>query len=113
MTQKCWPDHLIGPGDRSCLIVILITIHLERAGGGRGNKRVNVLWLIDSFTRFLQGIVLKNKEAETVVAAMNSTWNWRFGFPSVGFWADNGPEFKNHEIEEYVTLDVSGGLWLA
>ena len=63
----------------------------------------NVLWLIDSFTRFLQGVVLKNKEAETVVEAINSTWNWRFGFPVVGFWADNGPEFQNREMEEFAS----------
>ena len=56
--------------------------------------------MIDSFTRFIQGKVLSNKEAETVIEALNSTWNWKFGFPSIGFWADNGPELKNHEIEE-------------
>ena len=28
-------------------------------------------------------------------------WNWRFGFPSIGFWADNGPEFQNGELNEY------------
>ena len=64
-------------------------------------KDINVLWMICSFTRFCQGIVLKDKEAETIVEAINSTWNWRFGFPSVGFWADNGPEFKNKVMNEY------------
>ena len=44
--------------------------------------------------------MLKNKEAETAIEAMNSTWNWRFGFPSNGFWADNGPEFQNSDMEE-------------
>ena len=44
--------------------------------------------------------MLKNKEAETVIEAMNSTWNWRFGFSSIGFWADNGPEFQNGDMEE-------------
>ena len=72
----------------------IVTIDLKQFDG------VNVLWLIDSFTRFIQGVVLKNKEAETVIEAMNSTWNWRFGFPSIGFWADNGPEFQNGDMEE-------------
>ena len=75
----------------------IVTIDLKQFDG------VNVLWLIDSFTRFLQGVVLKNKEAETVVEAINSTWNWRFGFPVVGFWADNGPEFQNREMEEFAS----------
>ena len=57
----------------------IVTIDLKQFDG------VNVLWLIDSFTRFIQGVVLRNKEAETVIEAMNSTWNWRFGFPSIGF----------------------------
>jgi pyruvate dehydrogenase complex dehydrogenase (E1) component len=54
-----------------------------------------------SFTRFSQGVVLKEKEAGTVVDALNTTWNWRFGFPSVGYWADNGSEFVNKTLTEY------------
>ena len=42
MTQKYWPDHLIGPGDRSCLIVILITIHLGREGRREGKGREGI-----------------------------------------------------------------------
>ena len=64
---------------------------------------INVLWMICSFTRFCQGVVLKDKYAETIVEAMNTTWNWRFGFPSVGFWADNGTEFKNKEMNEFAS----------
>ena len=66
-----------------------------------GNK--NVLWIVDTFTRFIQGKVLKNKEALTVVDALNEAWNWRVGFPSRGFWADNGGEFKNGEMEEFAS----------
>jgi hypothetical protein len=66
-----------------------------------GNKEV--LWMICSFTRFCQGIVLKDKSGPTIIEAINSLWCWRFGFPSVSFWADNGPEFKNGELEEYAS----------
>jgi hypothetical protein len=62
---------------------------------------VNMLWLICSFTRLRQGVVLKDKEAETVVDALNTTWNWRLTFPSVGYWADNSSEFVNKEMCEY------------
>ena len=45
--------------------------------------------------------MIPNEEAKTVIDALNSGWNWRVGFPSVGYWVDNGPEFKNKELHEY------------
>ena len=62
-----------------------------------------VLWLVDSFTRFIQGYVIKNKQAETVVEAVQSVWCLRFGYPSRGFWADNGNEFQNKDMSEYMS----------
>ena len=56
-------------------------------------KEGHVLWLVDGFTRFIQGIVLKNKEGTTIVDAIHDGWICRFGFPSQGFWTDNGLEF--------------------
>jgi hypothetical protein len=44
---------------------------------------------------------MKDKEAGTIVDALNSTWNWKIGFPSVGFWTDNGSEFLNKQMNEY------------
>ena len=61
-----------------------------------------VLWFVDSFTRFIQGCTLKNKQAETVVEAVQSVWCLRFGYPSTGFWADNGKEFQNKEMSEFM-----------
>ena len=61
---------------------------------------VHVLWMVCSFTRFIQGKVLKNKQAETVIEALSAAWNFRFGYPSRGFWADNGGEFQNKEMDE-------------
>ena len=62
-----------------------------------------VLWCVCSFTRFIQGVVIPDKSAKTIVEGLNETWNWRFGFPSVGFWADNGLEFQNAEMHEYAS----------
>jgi hypothetical protein len=59
-----------------------------------------VLWMIFSFTRFCQGMVLKDKTSASLVEAMTLMWCWHFGYPSTGFWADNGHEFKNKEVEE-------------
>jgi len=52
-----------------------------------------VLWCINAFTRFVQGKLLKNKKAETVVNAINEYWNLAFGIPRTGYYADNGTEF--------------------
>ena len=34
-----------------------------------------VLWMIDSFTRFIQGKLILNKKADTIIDAVNTTWN--------------------------------------
>ena len=39
----------------------------------------------------------------TVIDALNEAWNWRVGFPSRGFWTDNGGEFQNKEMEEFAS----------
>ena len=62
-----------------------------------------VLWCIDAFTRFVQGKLLKNKKAETVVNAINECWNLAFGIPGTGYYADNGTEFKNVKMDELVS----------
>ena len=51
----------------------------------------------------LPGRVIKDKKAQTVLNAMNEAWNWRFGFPSRGFCADNSGEFQNAELEEFAS----------
>ena len=73
----------------------IVTIDLKQFG------TKYVLWCVCSFTRFIQGAVLPDKSAPSVIAAINEIWNWRFGFPSIGYWADNGPEFQNGELNEY------------
>ena len=39
----------------------------------------------------------------TIINAMNEGYNWRFRFPSKGFWSDNGGEFQNDLLEEYAS----------
>ena len=62
-----------------------------------------VLWAVDSFTRFIQGTVLRNKQADTVMDAIQTIWCLRFGYPSRGFWADNGTEFQNKDLVEFMS----------
>merc|ERR1712112_399306 len=62
-----------------------------------------VLWCVDACTRFIQGKLLENKQAETIIDALNDCWNLPFGIPSVGYHADNGTEFKNIKMDELIS----------
>ena len=42
-----------------------------------------ILWIICSFSRFIQGVLIPNKNAETIIKALNETWKHVLGFPSV------------------------------
>ena len=75
----------------------VVTLDLKQFDGK------NVLWVVDSFTRFIQGIAIPNKKAETVLDALSSVWNLRIGYPTRGFWADNGSEFQNKEMVELMS----------
>ena len=46
----------------------VVTLDLKQFDGK------NVLWAVDSFTRFIQGVVINNKKAETVIEALESVW---------------------------------------
>ena len=60
-----------------------------------------ILWMVCSFTRFLKGVVISTKDAKVVVDAVINNWNCNFGIPSVGYWSDNGTEFKNADMLEF------------
>ena len=59
-----------------------------------------VLWMIDSFTRFIQGKVITNKKVDTIIIALTESWCMNVGFPSRGFFADNGGVFSNVKLDE-------------
>ena len=62
-----------------------------------------MLWCIDLFTRFVQGRLIPNKKADTIVIAVNDCWNMAFGFPVIGYIADNETEFKNVQMDDLVS----------
>ena len=62
-----------------------------------------ILWMICTFTKFVKGVVINDKKAETVMNAVHLEWCMNLGFPSVGFWCDNGGEFRNSKLEEFVS----------
>ena len=59
-----------------------------------------VLWMVDSFTRFIQGKLIPNKQADTIISALTDSWCMNLGFPINGFFADNGGEFANVKLDE-------------
>ena len=56
--------------------------------------------MIDRFSRFMVGKLLSNKKAETVKQVAMDYWCMNIGFPSYGFFADNGGEFSNIKLDE-------------
>lgn len=66
-----------------------------------------VLWAGNSFTHFIQRIVSKNKQADTVVDALQTIWCLQFRYPSKGFWVDNGKEYQNKDM-----IELLFKLWL-
>ena len=65
-----------------------------------GNKKAYILWMICGFTRFIRGAVIKTKDGVTTFESLMNNWNWVYGFPSKGFWSDNGGEFINKQMKE-------------
>ena len=59
-----------------------------------------ILWMIDSFTRFILGILILNKKADTIIQALTDSWCMNVGFPSQGFFADNSGEFANIKLDK-------------
>lgn len=72
-----------------------------------------MLWMVDSFTGFIQGKLISNKKAYTIISAMMDTWCMNLGFPTNGFFAENGGEFANVKLDEITSklgLTVKYGL---
>merc|ERR1712082_104845 len=54
--------------------------------------------MIDAFSRFAVGKVLKSKEADEVIKHLELDWFCTLGRPSGGMWSDNGKEFRNEKM---------------
>ena len=59
------------------------------------------------------GKLLTKKKAETIIKALMNDWCMNLGFPSYGFFADNGGKFANLKFDELKTklgLTIKFGL---
>ena len=61
-----------------------------------------ILWMVDACTKFIQGRVLSDKNPESIIRALHRGWCLPYGYPTMGFWCDNGGEFRNSKMEEFV-----------
>ena len=75
----------------------IVTLDLKEIG------KKYILWMVDAFSRMIAGVVLKDKKAETILEKLEMEWCLRYGYPSIGFYADNGGEFRNYKMEEFVS----------
>ena len=56
--------------------------------------------MVDSFSRFIQGKLMSNKKADTIISALMDSWCMSFGFQTTRLFADNGEEFANLKLDE-------------
>ena len=54
-----------------------------------------ILWIVENFTRFIQGKLIPNKKVDTIISALPDMWCMNLGFPTNGFFTDSGGEFAN------------------
>ena len=65
-------------------------------------ERKYILWMICSFTKVEKGMVVKDKTAGIILKGLHRSWCMDLGFPAISFWFDNGGEFRNIKMEEFV-----------
>ena len=56
--------------------------------------------MADTFTRFMQGKLIPNKKADTIISAIMDTWCMNLAFPSNRFFADNGGKCANVKLDK-------------
>ena len=49
------------------------------------------------------GKLITNKKVDTVMQAIMDSWCMNVGFPTLGFYADNGGEFSNVMLDEFTS----------
>ena len=63
-----------------------------------------ILVFEDLFTRWVECVPIRKANARTILKEFRKRIVLRFGTPEV-FWSDNGTEFRNNAVDEYL-----GGL---
>ena len=59
--------------------------------------------MICACTRFIQEKLINEMMPETIMKALHRGWCLPYRYPIIGFWSDNGGEFRNSKKEEFVS----------
>ena len=77
------------------------------------SKGEYILWMVDLFSKMINGKFIKNKLPGTIIEGIVSIWiigdGIGPGHPSQGFWSDNGGEFLSNEVLDFAAsmdLDI-------
>ena len=65
-----------------------------------------ILYMVDEFTKLMKGVLIKDKEADTVIMALYRNWiigvnGTGHGAPTRHIYSDNGTEFTSDIGEEF------------
>ena len=62
-----------------------------------------ILYVVCSFTNYVGACILPNKSGEAVIEGLYRSWINYFGVPSEGISSDNGKEFRNSEMTNFIS----------
>ena len=75
-------------------------VHIDLAGPMANSRGfVYILVMVDAFTRWIEAVPLRNKEAKTVANAVMTTWICRYGWMQQ-LHSDCGTEFENQVMRD-------------
>ena len=70
-------------------------------------KQIGILYLHDEFTKLIKGLVINDKNKDTIVKGIEKKWiigdGAGPGHPSRGFFSDNGGEFLNDDLIDFAS----------
>ena len=74
---------------------------------GKKKKEIGILYLHDEFTKLIKGLVINDKNQDTIVKGIEKKWivgdGAGPGHPSKGFFSDNGGEFLNDNLIDFAS----------
>ena len=90
----------IKPLYRFVIDLYQIPVKFTEAAALNGHAKFRyVLMCVDHFSKYLWGVLIENKEGETILKELELIFN-QFGQPEL-LHSDNGKEFKNHKLKKF------------
>ena len=67
-------------------------------------RAIRILWMICTFIKFIRKVVTNDKMSESIIKGLHRAQCMAYGFTTVGFWVDNGGQFRSFKINEFVNM---------